>query len=72
MSFATVRRYSFCILLLLYIISGIRTVSAEMKGIPRSEEDKICAVFLPSTAQKPLSLNSDILLDKINAHRASL
>ncbi len=99
MSLATMRRYSFCILLLLYIISGTRTVSAEMKGIPRSEEDKICAVVgadkktkditskevisvskttvtisptVPSTAEKPPSLNSDTLLDMINAHRASL
>lgn len=84
---------------MLYIISGASTVSAEMKGIPRTEESKICAVVgpdikskdissqevisdpettatisptVPSKAQKPPSLNSDMLLDMINAHRTTL
>lgn len=56
MSFATLRVSSFCLLLLLYIISGARTVSAEMKGIPRSEEDKICAVVGADKKIKDITL----------------
>lgn len=59
MSLATVRVGSLCLLLLLYIISGTRTVSAEMKGIPRTEVAQICAVV--DTDKK----NKDITLKKV-------
>ncbi len=93
------RAYALCLLFSLYIISGARTVSADMKGIPRTDENLICSAVgaekpspakvkaaatvlltveptattsVPSTAEKPPSLNSDLLLEMINNHRSTI
>lgn len=102
MVFKNIRAYTLCMLIVLSIISRARPVSAEMKGIPRTEENNICAVVetdkkvskekeavrligpslpvitetttpaVPTTAEKPASLSSDILFEMINSHRATL
>lgn len=50
MSLWNKRAYAICLLFLLYIVCGARNVSADMKGIPRTDEKLICSAV---GAEKP-------------------